>query len=82
MLAAINPEALPALRIAAMFFFVVNILAFIFIWRNRHRFFARDPNVDGDEIPAARRLRVEVILIPWFFLTTGLLCLLIALWIE
>ena len=82
MLAGINPVALPALRIVAMFFFILNIVAFVFIWRNRHRFFDRDPNVDGDEIPAARRLRVEVILIPWLLLTTCLLCLIVALWIE
>jgi len=50
MLAGINPVALPALRIVAMFFFILNIVAFVFIWRNRHRFFDRDPNVDGDEI--------------------------------
>ena len=82
MLAAVNPSALPALRIAAMFFFVLNICAMVYILRNRHRFFDRDPNVDGDEIPAVRRLRVEVILIPWLFITTALLCLLVALWIE
>jgi hypothetical protein len=81
MLSLINPAALPALRIAATFFLTVNILAFVYIFRNRHRFFDRDPNVDGD-IPAVRRLRVEVILIPWCFLTTGLLILLIALWCE
>jgi hypothetical protein len=82
MLSLINPVALPALRIAGAFFLTVNILAFIYFFRNRHRFFDRDPTVDGDEIPAARRLRVEVILIPWFFLTTYLLVLLIVLWIE
>ena len=82
MLSLINPVALPALRIAGAFFLTVNILAFIYFFRNRHRFFDRDPTVDGDEIPAARRLRVEVILIPWFFLTTYLFVMLIVLWIE
>jgi hypothetical protein len=81
MLTLINPAALPALRIAATFFLTVNIVAFIYIFRNRQRFFDRDSNVEGD-IPAVRRLRVEVILIPWCFLTTGLLILLIALWCE
>lgn len=82
MLAEVNPSALPALRIAAMFFFILNVCAMVYILRNRHRFFDRDPNVDGDEIPAVRRLRVEVILIPWLFITTALFCILIALWIE
>ena len=66
MLAQINPVALPALRIAGTFFQTVNILAFVYFFRNRHRFFDKDPNVSGD-IPAVRRLRLEVILIPWGF---------------
>ena len=51
MLAQINPAVLPALRIAATFFFIVNLLGGWFIFRNRHRFFDQDPNVDND-IPA------------------------------
>ena len=78
MLALIKPEVLPALRIAGTFFLIVNILAFIYIFRNRHRFFGQDPNVI-DDIPAVRKLRVEVVLIPWFVLTTFLVILLIYL---
>ena len=48
MLAQINPAALPALRIAATFFFIINLLGGAYIFRNRHRFFDRDPNVDND----------------------------------
>ena len=55
MLGAINPVALPALRIAATFFLIVNIVGGTYIFRNRHRFFDRDPNVDED-IPAMRNL--------------------------
>src|SRR5207302_2230912 len=51
MLALINPVALPALRIAATFFFIIYLLFGAYIFRNRHRFFDRDPNVDND-IPA------------------------------
>ncbi len=79
MLALINPEVLPALRIAGTFFLLINILAFIYIFRNRHRFFGGDPNV-SDDIPAVRKLRVEVVLIPWSVLTTLLVILLIYLW--
>jgi hypothetical protein len=78
MLALINPVALPALRIAATFFLLIYLLGGAYIFRNRHRFFARDPNVDND-IPAARRVRVEVIMIPWLGLTTLLAILLISL---
>jgi len=81
MLAGINPVALPALRIAGTFFIVINILAMAYIFRNRHRFFDQDPNVDND-IPAVRRLRIEVIMIPWSILTTLLLILLIYFWLD
>jgi hypothetical protein len=81
MLAAINPVALPALRIAGMFFLAINLLAGTYIFRNRHRFFGIDPNV-SDDIPAVRKLRIEVIMIPWLVLTTFLVILLIYLWSD
>jgi hypothetical protein len=37
--------------------------------------------VDND-IPAARRVRLEVVLIPWLGLTTLLIILLISLWLD
>ena len=81
MLALINPVALPALRIAATFFFLIYLAGGAYIFRNRHRFFDRDPNVDND-IPAARRVRAEVVMIPWLGLTTLLIILLISLWLA
>jgi hypothetical protein len=81
MLALLNPAALPALRIAATFFFIVNLLGGTYIFRNRHRFFDRDPNVDND-IPTVRKMRVEVVMLPWFFLTTLILVLLIGFWLA
>jgi len=80
-LALINPVALPALRIAATFFFLIYLAGGAYIFRNRHRFFDRDPNVDND-VPAARRVRVEVVMIPWLGLTTLILILLISLWLA
>jgi hypothetical protein len=80
-LALINPAALPALRIAATFFFLLYLAGGIYIFRNRHRFFDRDPNVDND-IPAVRKVRIEVITIPWLVLTTLILVLLISLWLA
>jgi len=79
MLAQINPEALPALRIAGTIFLIINLIGGAYIFRNRHRFFDQDRNVDND-IPAVRRLRTEVVMIPWLFLTTLLVILLINLW--
>jgi hypothetical protein len=81
MLAEINPVALPALRIGATLFLIINLLGGAYIFRNRHRFFGRDSNVD-DDIPAVRKLRVEVVLVPWCVLTTFLVILLIYLWSE
>ena len=81
MLAQINPTVLPALRIAATFFFIINLLGGAYIFRNRHRFFDRDPDVDND-IPTVRHNRVEVVMIPWLFLTTLLLILLIRFWLT
>jgi hypothetical protein len=79
MLAAINPAALPALRIAETFFFIINLIAGAYIFRNRHRFFDQDPNV-SDDIPAVRNVRVEVVMIPWLVLTSLLVILLIHFW--
>ena len=81
MLALINPTALPALRIAATFFFIIYLLGGAYFFHNRHRFFDRDPNVDND-IPAVRKIRVEVVMIPWFVLTTLVLILLISFWLA
>ena len=81
MLAAINPVALPALRIAATFFLLINFVGGTYIFRNPHRFFDQDSNVDND-IPAVRNLRLEVVMIPWLVLTTLLVILLIYLWVA
>ena len=81
MLALINPVALPALRIAAAFFFLLYLAGGAYVFRNRHRFFDRDPNVDND-IPAVRHVRVEVVLIPWLVITTLILILLISFWLA
>jgi hypothetical protein len=81
MIALINPEALPALRIVATFFFLIYLAGGAYIFRNRHRFFDRDPNVLND-IPAARKVRIEVVAIPWLVITTLILILLISFWVA
>ena len=81
MLALVNPAALPALRIAATFFFLLYLAGGFYIFRNRHRFFDRDPNVDND-IPATRKVRIEVVMIPWLGVTTLILILLISFWLA
>ena len=81
MLALINPVVLSALRIAATFFFIIYLLFGAYIFRNRHRFFDRDPNVDND-IPAVRNVRIEVVAIPYLAVTTLILVLLISFWLA
>jgi hypothetical protein len=76
-LAAIDPAVLPALRIATTFFFLIYLVGGAYLFRNRHRFFGRDPRVDND-IPAVRHVRIEVVTIPWFSLTALILILLIS----
>jgi hypothetical protein len=78
----INPAALPALRIAATFFFLIYLAGGAYIFRNRHRFFDRDPNVDNDDVPGVRQVRIEVVAIPWLVITTLILILLISFWIA
>jgi amino acid transporter len=79
MLAAIEHTGLPALRvaftIAAMFFLCVGVL----IFRRRHQFFDRDPNVEND-VPVVRHTRVEVILFIWSALTLVLLSIVYQVW--
>ena len=81
MLSLINPPALSSLRFASIFFFIIYLLFGAYIFRNRHRFFDQDSNVDND-IPAVRKLRMEVVMIPWLVLTTLLVILLIYLWLA
>lgn len=79
MIAVINPAALPALRIAGALFIIIYLLAGAWFFRNRHRFFDRDPRVAGDN-DATRHIRIEVVLIPWLGVTTVLIVEWLALW--
>jgi len=79
MLALVNPAVLPALRIAATLFLLINLARGTYIFCNRHRFFDQDSNVDNN-IPAVRKLRMEVVMVPSLVLTTLLVVLLIYLW--
>ena len=55
MLALINPTVIPALRTAATVFLLINLIGGRYIFRNRHRFFDQDSNVEN-AIPAVRKL--------------------------
>jgi len=81
MLALVNPTALPALRIAGTIFLVIFLLGGFYIFRNRHRFFDKDPDVDEDT-PAVRKMRFEEVMMVWGALTIVILVILISLWIQ
>jgi hypothetical protein len=78
-LATLDPEGLPTLRVAAAFFLVLNLLAGVYIYRNRRRFFYRDVRVDGD-VDAVRWLRLVGVTVPWFVLTSRLTITIFQLW--
>jgi hypothetical protein len=79
MLAAIEPAGVPALRVAFTVAVLIFLLAGFFIWRRRHQFFDRDPNVEND-IPVVRHIREEAILFVWTGLTLVLVSILYEVW--
>jgi hypothetical protein len=78
-LSLVNQEALPALRIAGTIFLIIFLLGGLYIFRNRHRFFDKDPDI-AEDIPAVRKIRAEEILMVWGALTILILVTLISLW--
>jgi hypothetical protein len=73
-IAVIEQAGVPALRIAFTIAVMIFLFGGILIFRRRHRFFDRDPNVE-DDVPVVRHNRMEEILLVW----TGLLLVLIAI---
>jgi hypothetical protein len=80
-MAAIEQAGLPALRVA----FTIAVIIFLFggylIFRKRHQFFDRDPNVPND-VPVVRHNRLEEILFVWGGLTLVLISILYQVWTE
>ncbi len=78
-IAVIEQAGVPALRVAFTVAVIIFLFAGVFIWRRRHQFFDRDPNVEND-IPVVRHNREEEILFVWGGLTLVLLGILYQLW--
>jgi len=81
LLAAIDPSALPALRVAGALFLIINLLGGAWLWRHRRQLFGPDSTVTGDR-PAIRQLQAMVLGIPWLFLTFRLLYGWVELWVD
>jgi hypothetical protein len=64
LIAAIESAGVPALRIAFTVVVAVFAAAGVFIWRRRHQFFDRDPEVEND-FPVVRHNREETIVFVW-----------------
>jgi hypothetical protein len=79
MIAVIEQAGVPALRVAFTAAVIVFLSAGVFIWRRRHQFFDRDPDVEND-IPTVRHNREETILFVWGGLTLVLLSILYQVW--
>jgi hypothetical protein len=78
-IAVIEPQGVPALRVGFTLAVLVFLFAGVFIFRRRHQFFDRDPNVEND-VPVVRHNREEEILFVWIGLTLVLLGILYQVW--
>ncbi|MEY2492038.1 MAG: hypothetical protein QOH24_989 [Verrucomicrobiota bacterium] len=77
--AAVEQAGVPALRVAFSIAVVVFLYAGVLIFRRRHQYFDRDPNVEND-VPAVRHIRLEQILFVWSALTLVLISILYQVW--
>ena len=79
MTAVIEQAGVPALRVGFTLAVIFFLLAGIFIWRSRHQFFDRDPNVEND-VPVVRHNREEAIIFVWSGMMLILISILYQVW--
>ncbi len=79
LIAVIEQPGVPVLRVGFTLAVIVFLLAGVFIWRRRHQFFERDPNVEND-VPVVRHNRVEEVVFVWSGLMLVLLSILFQVW--
>jgi hypothetical protein len=78
-IALIEQLGVAALRVGFTVAVIVFLLAGVFIWRRRHQFFDRDPNVEND-VSVVRHNREEEIIFVWSGLLLVLLGILYQVW--
>ena len=76
-LALIEQEGVPALRVALTLAVIMFLFAGVLIWRGRHELFDRDPDVEND-VPVVRHNREEAIIFVW----SGLMLVLLAIFYQ
>jgi hypothetical protein len=79
MIGAIEQAGVPALRIVFTIAVIIFLIGGILIFRKRHQFFDRDPNVEND-VPVVRHNRMEEVLFVWSGLTLVLIAILYQVW--
>jgi hypothetical protein len=77
--AGIEQAGVPALRVAFTGAVIILLVVGVLIWRKRHQFFDRDPNIP-DDVPVVRHNRLEETLFVWGGITTVLIFILIQVW--
>jgi hypothetical protein len=81
LIAVIEQAGVPALRIAFTLAVIIFLFGGITIFRRRHQFFDRDPNVEND-VPVVRHNRMEEILLVWSGLLLVLIAILYQVWLA
>ena len=76
-LALIEQQGVPALRVALTLAVIMFLFAGVLIWRGRHELFDRDPDVEND-VPVVRHNREEAII----FVSSGLMLVLLAIFYQ
>jgi hypothetical protein len=78
---AIEQAGIPALRVAFTLAVLIFLYGGVLIFRKRHQFFDRDPNIEND-FAVVRHNRLEGILFVWGGLTLVLISILYQVWTE
>jgi hypothetical protein len=79
MIAVIEQAGVPALRVAFTVAVIIFLFAGVLLWRRRHQFFDRDPDVEND-VPVVQHNRQELVTFVWSGMTLVLIAILDQVW--
>ena len=79
--AILEPAGLPALRVISIIAALIFAGIGVYIYRRRQQLFDRDPEISqGQDGPAPRHVRLELVLIVWGALMVVMLATLYGIW--